>query len=147
MIAGGSEAAITPMGVSGFANMKALSERNDDPARASRPFDADRDGLIMREEWKSLEETTGWKGGGGHRKADFDRDEQIAPAELLQAISNGGEIGGPVSEATIALAHDEAEWCALAVHEARREQGSPLRIGCFPRGSLIVSSRCGWSRL
>jgi len=49
MIAGGSEAAITPMGVGGFAAMRALSTRNDEPARASRPFDLDRDGFIMGE--------------------------------------------------------------------------------------------------
>jgi 3-oxoacyl-[acyl-carrier-protein] synthase II len=49
MIAGGSEAAITPMGVGGFAAMRALSTRNDDPSRASRPFDRDRDGFIMGE--------------------------------------------------------------------------------------------------
>jgi 3-oxoacyl-[acyl-carrier-protein] synthase II len=49
MIAGGSEAAITPMGVGGFAAMRALSTRNDDPERASRPFDKDRDGFVMGE--------------------------------------------------------------------------------------------------
>jgi 3-oxoacyl-[acyl-carrier-protein] synthase II len=49
MIAGGSEAAITPMGVGGFAAMRALSTRNDDPERASRPWDRDRDGFVMGE--------------------------------------------------------------------------------------------------
>ena len=49
MIAGGSEAAITPMGVGGFAAMRALSTRNDEPERASRPFDKDRDGFIIGE--------------------------------------------------------------------------------------------------
>jgi 3-oxoacyl-[acyl-carrier-protein] synthase II len=49
MIAGGSEAAITPMGVGGFAAMRALSTRNDAPEKASRPFDKDRDGFIMGE--------------------------------------------------------------------------------------------------
>jgi 3-oxoacyl-[acyl-carrier-protein] synthase II len=49
MIAGGSESAITPMGVGGFAAMRALSTRNDEPHRASRPFDKDRDGFIMGE--------------------------------------------------------------------------------------------------
>jgi 3-oxoacyl-[acyl-carrier-protein] synthase II len=49
MIAGGSEAAITPMGVGGFAAMRALSTRNDEPQRASRPFDLERDGFIMGE--------------------------------------------------------------------------------------------------
>ena len=49
MISGGSEAAITPMGLSGFARMSALSTRNDDPTSASRPFDRDRDGFVISE--------------------------------------------------------------------------------------------------
>jgi 3-oxoacyl-[acyl-carrier-protein] synthase II len=49
MIAGGSEAAITPMGVGGFAALRALSTRNDAPEKASRPFDKDRDGFIIGE--------------------------------------------------------------------------------------------------
>ena len=49
MIAGGSEAAITPMGIGGFGAMRALSTRNDEPQRASRPFDRDRDGFIVGE--------------------------------------------------------------------------------------------------
>jgi 3-oxoacyl-[acyl-carrier-protein] synthase II len=49
MIAGGSEAAITPMGVGGFAAMRALSLRNDDPEKASRPWDTERDGFVIGE--------------------------------------------------------------------------------------------------
>jgi 3-oxoacyl-[acyl-carrier-protein] synthase II len=49
MIAGGSEAAITPMGVGGFAAMRALSTRNDDPETASRPWDRERDGFVIGE--------------------------------------------------------------------------------------------------
>jgi 3-oxoacyl-[acyl-carrier-protein] synthase II len=49
MITGGAEAALTPLGLSAFASMKALSERNDAPQRASRPFDRDRDGFVMGE--------------------------------------------------------------------------------------------------
>jgi 3-oxoacyl-[acyl-carrier-protein] synthase II len=49
MIAGGSEAAVTPMSIGGFANMGALSTRNDSPSTASRPFDATRDGFVMGE--------------------------------------------------------------------------------------------------
>jgi len=49
MVAGGSEAAITPMGIGGFAALRALSTRNDEPARASRPFDRDRDGFVVGE--------------------------------------------------------------------------------------------------
>jgi len=49
MVAGGSESAITPMGLSGFARMNALSTRNDSPETASRPFDRDRDGFVLSE--------------------------------------------------------------------------------------------------
>jgi len=49
MICGGTEAAITPMGVGGFAAMKALSTRNDQPEKASRPFDRERDGFVIGE--------------------------------------------------------------------------------------------------
>jgi len=49
MVCGGSEAAITPVGVAGFAAMKALSTRNHEPERASRPFDAERDGFVLGE--------------------------------------------------------------------------------------------------
>jgi 3-oxoacyl-[acyl-carrier-protein] synthase II len=49
MLAGGVEASLIPLGIAGFANMKALSTRNDDPQKASRPFDKDRDGFVMGE--------------------------------------------------------------------------------------------------
>lgn len=49
MVTGGSEAALTPMSMAAFANMRALSERNDDPTKASRPWDRDRDGFVLSE--------------------------------------------------------------------------------------------------
>ncbi len=49
MLTGGTEAAVTPMGLSGFQNMRALSMRNDDPPHASRPFEANRDGFVLSE--------------------------------------------------------------------------------------------------
>jgi len=49
VVAGGAEATITPMAVAGFSNLRALSQRNDEPEKASRPFDADRDGFVIGE--------------------------------------------------------------------------------------------------
>ena len=49
VISGGAESSVTPLGIAGFAAMHALSTRNDDPQRASRPFDKDRDGFVMGE--------------------------------------------------------------------------------------------------
>src|SRR5204863_794604 len=49
MVAGGTESVVVPLGVGGFAAMKALSTRNDEPQRASRPFDRDRDGFVLGE--------------------------------------------------------------------------------------------------
>ena len=49
MVAGGSEATVSPLGIGGFAAMRALSTRNDDPATASRPWDKDRDGFVLGE--------------------------------------------------------------------------------------------------
>jgi len=54
VITGGTEASVTPLTISGFANMRALSTRNDDPAGASRPFDLDRDGFVLGEGAASL---------------------------------------------------------------------------------------------
>jgi 3-oxoacyl-[acyl-carrier-protein] synthase II len=49
ILSGGNEAAVTPLSIAGFSAMRALSTRNDDPEKASRPFDAERDGFIMSE--------------------------------------------------------------------------------------------------
>lgn len=55
MIAGGAEAPITPASLAGFSSMKALSERNNEPEKACRPFDAQRDGFVMSEgSWPGL---------------------------------------------------------------------------------------------
>jgi 3-oxoacyl-[acyl-carrier-protein] synthase II len=93
MVTGGTEAAITQMGIAGFSNMKALSERNDEPAKASRPFDLDRDGFVLSEGAGLLviEEL-------GHAKA---RGARIY-AELLGcgASADGGHITQPDENGT-----------------------------------------------
>jgi 3-oxoacyl-[acyl-carrier-protein] synthase II len=72
-VAGGSEAAIVPLGIGGFAAMKAMSTRNDDPTAASRPWDKDRDGFIMGEGAGILvmEELEHAKGRGAHIYAEI----------------------------------------------------------------------------
>ena len=93
MIAGGSEAAITPMGVGGFAAMRALSTRNDDPQHASRPFDKDRDGFVMGEGagiciLETLESAT------PPRRADLLRARRLRP-DLRRVSPDRAAGGGP----------------------------------------------------
>lgn len=93
VITGGSEAACTPMGLAGFANMKALSERHDDPQGASRPFDAERDGFVLSE------------GAGVLVFEEYERAKARGAriyAEILGygASADGGHITQPDSEGT-----------------------------------------------
>jgi 3-oxoacyl-[acyl-carrier-protein] synthase II len=107
MITGGAEAALTPMGLSAFQNMKALSTRNDNPAEASRPFDADRDGFVLSEGAGILvlEEL-------GHARA---RDAQIYCEVLgFGASGDAGHITQPDAEGTGA-----AKAMALALADSR----------------------------
>jgi len=103
MIAGGSEAAITPMGVGGFAAMRALSTRNDDPSRASRPFDKDRDGFIMGEGAGViiLEELEFAKQRGAVIYAELVGYGMSADAYHITAPSEDGDGGMRVMQAAI----------------------------------------------
>jgi len=96
MIAGGSEAAITPMGVGGFAAMRALSTRNDQPTRASRPFDKDRDGFVVGEGAGVLilEELAGALRRGGRVYAELIGYGMAADAYHITAPSEDGD--GPL---------------------------------------------------
>lgn len=78
MVAGGSEAAVVPFGVAGFGAMKALSCRNDDPERASRPFDADRDGFVIAE-------------GAGILVLESEEHAKARGAEILAEVVGYGE--------------------------------------------------------
>ena len=103
MIAGGSEAAITPMGVGGFAAMRALSTRNDDPTRASRPFDKDRDGFVVGEGAGVLilEELAGAVQRGARIYAELVGYGMAADAYHITAPSEDGD--GPLRVMTRAL--------------------------------------------
>ena len=106
MIAGGSEAAITPMGVGGFAAMRALSTRNDEPSRASRPFDKDRDGFIIGEGAGViiLEELEVARRRGAKIYAELVGYGMSADAFHITAPSEGGEGAVRVMENALAEA-------------------------------------------
>jgi 3-oxoacyl-[acyl-carrier-protein] synthase II len=93
MIAGGSEAAITPMGIGGFGALRALSTRNDEPERASRPFDRDRDGFVVGEGAGVLilEEYEGAKRRGARIYAELVGYGMSADAYHITAPSEDGD--------------------------------------------------------
>jgi 3-oxoacyl-[acyl-carrier-protein] synthase II len=93
VIAGGTEASVTPMTMSGFAAMKALSERNDSPETASRPFDATRDGFVLGEGAGILvlEELEHARARGATILAELAGYGQTADAYHITAPATGGE--------------------------------------------------------
>ncbi|MEO8167811.1 MAG: beta-ketoacyl-ACP synthase II [bacterium] len=93
MVCGGCEAPITPMGVGGFNSMKAMSTRNDAPEKASRPFDAQRDGFVMGEGGATLilEELTHAQKRGAKIYAEIVGIGNTADAFHLTAPAEGGE--------------------------------------------------------
>lgn len=95
MIAGGSEAGISLLGLGGFANMKALSTRNDDPQKASRPFDKDRDGFVMGEGGGAvvLESLEHAQARGAHIYAELLGYGMTDDAHHITAPNEGGEGG------------------------------------------------------
>lgn len=106
MVAGGSEASITVSGIGGFNAMKALSTRNDEPERASRPFSASRDGFVMGEGGASLilEEYEHAKARGAHIYAELSGVGMSADAHHLTASHPEGLGAKMVMRAAIAEA-------------------------------------------
>ena len=107
MFAGGSEAAITPMGVGGFAAMRALSTRNDDPTHACRPFDKDRDGFVIGE-------------GAGILILEDLEYAKARGAKILAEIIGYGMSADAYHMSSMA---PEGEGCARAMQNAIRSAG------------------------
>lgn len=115
MVAGGSEAPITPLSLAGFSNMKALSNRNDAPERASRPFDRERDGFVMAEGAGVLilEELQAARSRGASIYAELMGVGMTADAHHITAPAPGGEgaaRGMSIAVETSGLAPDALDY-------------------------------------
>lgn len=110
MVTGGSEAAIIPIGIGGFASMKALSLRNDDPATASRPFDKDRDGFVLGE-------------GAGALILEELEHAKARGAKIYAEITGCGLTADAYH---IAASHPEGEGAMMAMRQAIADSGMQL---------------------
>ena len=166
MICGGSEAAITPMGVGGFAAMRALSTRNEEPQRASRPFDKDRDGFVVGEgagvlvlEELELARTRGAKiiaelvgygmSGDAYHITLPPEDGHGAHRVMLNAITDAGirpdQVGYINAHGTSTPPNDKIETHAIKqlFGDHARKVGKPeseLRPGNRPGGVVILGA-------
>jgi 3-oxoacyl-[acyl-carrier-protein] synthase II len=136
MIAGGSEAAITPMGIGGFGALRALSTRNDEPERASRPFDKDRDGFIVGEGAGVLilEEYERARARGARVYAELVGYGMSADAYHITAPSEDGDGAFRVMRAAIesaGVAPDQVDY--INAHGTSTPQGDQLETLAIKR--------------
>jgi 3-oxoacyl-[acyl-carrier-protein] synthase II len=136
MIAGGSEAAITPMGIGGFGALRALSTRNGEPERASRPFDKDRDGFIVGEGAGVLilEESETAKRRGARAYAELVGYGMSADAYHITAPSEDGDGAYRVMRAALESAGVKAVDVAyINAHGTSTPQGDKLETLAIKR--------------
>jgi len=136
MIAGGSEAAITPMGIGGFGALRALSTRNDEPERASRPFDKDRDGFIVGEGAGVLilEEYSAARRRGARIYAELVGYGMSADAHHITAPSEDGDGAFRVMRTTIESAGIQPEAVSyINAHGTSTPQGDKLETLAIKR--------------
>ena len=150
MLAGGAEASILPMGLAGFGNMKALSLRNDEPERASRPFDTARDGFVMGEGAgvMVLEELEHAKRRGARIYAELVGYGVSADAHHLSAPSPDGS--GPARAMQMALRHgrvnaEEVQYLnahatSTGLGDIAETKAIKLAFGSHAKDGLMVSS-------
>ncbi len=150
MLCGGAEASILPMGLSGFGNMRALSLRNDEPQRASRPFDKDRDGFVMGEGAgvMMIEELEYAKKRGANIHAELIGYGVSADANHLSAPSPDGS--GPSRAMLMALRHGRvnpdqvrylnAHATSTGLGDVAETRAIKLAFGQHARSGLMVSS-------
>lgn len=149
-LCGGAEATILPMGLCGFANMKALSTRNDDPERASRPFDKGRDGFVMGEGSGviMIEELEHAKKRGAKIYAELIGYGVSADAYHLSAPSPDGS--GPAYAIQMALKHGQknpedvqylnAHATSTGLGDIAETKAIKLAFGDYATNGLMVSS-------
>jgi 3-oxoacyl-[acyl-carrier-protein] synthase II len=149
-LCGGAESTILPMGLAGFANMKALSTRNDAPEKASRPFDADRDGFVMGEGAGVvvIEELEHAKARGARIYAELVGYGVSADAHHLSAPSPDGT--GPAYAIGMALKHAKlnpedvqylnAHATSTGLGDIAETRAIKLAFGDYATNGLMVSS-------
>jgi len=137
MIAGGSEATVSPLGVGGFAAMRALSTRNDDPQTASRPWDKDRDGFVLGEGAgvMVLEEYEHAKARGARIYGELAGFGMSADAGHMTAPS----MDGPRRAMLSALANAKSMWTRFST--STHTAPPPLWVTSMkPRPSKLLSA-------
>jgi 3-oxoacyl-[acyl-carrier-protein] synthase II len=149
-LCGGAEAAVLPMGLAGFSNMKALSTRNDEPERASRPFDVDRDGFVMGEGAAVLviEELEHAKKRGAKIYAELTGYGISADAHHLSAPTPDGS--GPAYAMQMAMKHAKvnptdvqylnAHATSTGLGDIAEMKAIKLAFGDYAKNGLAVSA-------